>query len=166
MADQPKILLKKDKKDKLVELTAWLILLSLVAFTWFSYQALTETVAIHFDIHGHADAFGNKKHVWFVLAIPTLLTCLLFWINQYPHLFNYPVKITPENAFSQYRKATKLIRWMAVSLNLVFTFIQFNVVTSATQANIQAPWLIYTVVISVPFIPLLVYFIVSLKNKT
>lgn len=70
--------------------------------TWmtffFIYTDLPEISPTHFNLHGEADGFGHKK-IFFILPIICSLTFGLLWyLEDKPYLYNYPVKITPENA--------------------------------------------------------------------
>ena len=72
------------------------------------------------------------------LALPLLAVVLygfLTVLSRFPHSFNYPVPITPENAGTQYRLAIRLLLVLKTALVGVFFAIYIGV--STTAAGVQ-----------------------------
>jgi hypothetical protein len=64
-------------------------------------------------------------------VIGTILFIGLTVLNQYPHIFNYPTKITAGNAYKQFKIATRLIRYMKLAMTFIFTLIVFGTLQNA-----------------------------------
>ena len=96
-------------------------------YTIVEYTHLPKTIPIHFNSAGVADGLGNKSTILTLPIILVILTILMSLVSKFPHQFNYPNKITPENALRQYKLATNLIRYL--KLAIVFIFSQITVST-------------------------------------
>ena len=120
---RPKIQLILSPFDNIIENTGWFLLVFLWGFTIYAYFILPEIIPNHFNIEGQVDAVGTKI---FIFVFPVLGTVVFFgltFINQYPHIFNYPTSITAQNAEQQYRNATRLIRFLKSFIILIFSII-------------------------------------------
>ena len=93
-------------------------------------------------------------------VIGTVLFAIISLLNRYPHLFNYPGKITEANAPQQYASATRLLRLLKLGILITFTLVAWKTIAIATgQANGIGWWPLVTLIC---FIVLpTVYFIVK-----
>lgn len=164
-AIRPKIKLIKSSVDILAEYLSWTLLAANLILAVYGYTKLPKTVPTHFNLHGEADGFGDKSSILFLPLVAFILTAGITWLNHYPEVFNYPVKITLENAAEQYQKAARLLRWLKVMLNLVFLLITFAIFRSAQQGSGQMQSLVIVSSLVLPAIPLIVYFLNHLKHK-
>lgn len=90
------------------------------------WAALPQTVPSHFDISGRPNAYSSK---WWLLLLPALsvvITAGFTILTRYPHLFNYPVRVTPKNALHLYRTGRLLLRWINAVLAWVFAVIEWQ----------------------------------------
>lgn len=165
MAKQIRVRPEKESLDIVLLLTGWLLLGVLFFTAICFYLSLPDVVATHFNLNGEADAHGSKISLLLLPVFPVLATIGMNWLIRYPHLFNYPVKITEENALRQYTLAIRLIRWLIVVINLLFFLILLAINQSAkTSANIYGPWIILAAMV-LPFVPLVIYLIKSSGKK-
>lgn len=117
--------------DWVSEIVAIIFILLLIAFSLYHYSALPEKVPIHFNSSGVPNRFGGKGFVWTLPVIVVLLYVLLTIFTRLPHLGNYPVEITIENAKRQYRIATRLLRTMKMLIAATFFYIGFGKINIA-----------------------------------
>lgn len=107
---QPKIPIALTNLDRLLEWTGWIF----AAISWIlvikCYQQLPESIATHFDMNGNPDDYGSKNNLFILPAIGTALYAGLIILCRKPHLFNFPVTITEENAADAYRSAARALR--------------------------------------------------------
>ena len=94
--------------------------------------------------------------------LSTILFVGMTILNKYPHIFNYPSKITIENAERQYTIATKLIRYLKLIIVITFSFIAFQIANE--QQNGSGIWFI-PVFIGLIYIPLIYAIIKLFKAK-
>lgn len=88
-------------------------------------------VPIHFNFAGQPDRTGSK---FILLALPILNVALavgLIFIGKYPHLFNFPVKVTQENAPDLYKIALSMLRTLGFLMALLLSYITFASVKTA-----------------------------------
>lgn len=164
MEKRPKIRPPATGADTLMETLGWLLLAALWGFVIVYYPTLPETIPTHFNASGQADGFGNKTSVFFMPGIFTLLFAGLTLMNRYPYLFNYPVKITIENATEKYTLASRMIRCLKISLVVVAGLVAFHTIRMANgQASLPEGWLL-PAILGVILIPMLI-FIVKLAGK-
>ncbi len=99
-----------------------LITLSLIVFTVLSsiyfYSLLPEKIPVHFDLQGNVNRYGNKSSIFLLSSITAVLGIGLIILSNYPHTFNYHVKITDANREKQYSLAASMMR----QLNAFTTF--------------------------------------------
>lgn len=87
----------------MIALLAVVFALAIVADAW---EALPERVPRHFNAAGEPDAYGSKASV----LIPALTALVLYVVLSLaqrvrPRRYNYPLRITEDNAAVQYRLA-------------------------------------------------------------
>ncbi len=127
MEERPKIKIKWDRYDAILEIAVILLLLTSCFLVAYNYKRLPDQIPTHFNFKGEIDSFGSKKSIWGLLLIETILYLVITILNQYPHVFNYPTTITQENAENQYKKATKLLRVLKLILVIVFGYLVLKV---------------------------------------
>jgi uncharacterized membrane protein len=135
MGTRPKIKVEQTNTDKLIEVIGWFALIVLWSLTLFNYSSLPGTIPIHFNASGQVDNYGSKSTIFVLPVIGTILfvgMTILTILNKHPHIFNYPVNITVENALKQYTTATRMIRYLKVVIVIVFTCLVGLIQTTAT----------------------------------
>lgn len=109
--------------DKIIEAIAFAIMLITILIVGYYYQKLPETIPTHFNSIGEIDGYGNKTSILGLPIISVLLFIGMSVINKYPHTFNYIGEITLDNAASQYKFATRLVRVLKMIVMIVFLII-------------------------------------------
>jgi len=143
---RPRIAIELTGLDRALEGLALSGLLVLILLPAVYYADLPDTIPQHFNAKGEADGFGSKTFVWFLPGIGAALYIFMTVLNRSPHIFNYTVKITEENAAEQYRLATRLIRWLKAFVVLLFVYITWGIISGAmTGKTSLSPWLLFVV---------------------
>ena len=128
---RPKIKLKKEPVDWVLEGTGFVAIVLLFGIPAYFYKDLPDTIPIHFGIEGIPDRTGSKGDIWIIPVIGLVIYVGLAVLNRYPHIYNYPVKITPENATQQYTKASRIIRLLNTIIAVSFCYITYAVISTA-----------------------------------
>ena len=164
MEKRPRIELTLSLLDKRIEFACRVFLVIMWGLTIFAILKLPEIIPIHFNFSGQPDSYGNKKTLLFLPALGTIIYWGLTQLNKYPHVFNYMVKITEENAHRQYSNATRGLRFLKLSILIVFSIIIVVVYLAAT-GTIKGPgsWFLPTI-LSLLLVPTIVLIIRSLKK--
>jgi uncharacterized membrane protein len=88
---------------EVVSVSSVLAALGIVGSFW---DALPERVPRHFGAAGNPDAFGSKGNILIPALLAVGLYVLLTLIQRIPpRLYNYPVRISADNAVAQYSAA-------------------------------------------------------------
>ncbi|MBY0436435.1 MAG: DUF1648 domain-containing protein [Cyclobacteriaceae bacterium] len=108
-----------------------------------SYPKLPDTIPIHFGSSGVANGFGSKSMLW-ILPIVMGVTYIIQTIAvRFPHLFNYPIAITEENAARQYKNQVLMIRVLKPILVLIFLYISYATIQNGLGVmHSLSPWLL------------------------
>lgn len=165
MAERPVIKIQATLTDKIVEALAIVLLSSLWAMVVIGYANLPETIPIHFNGSGEPDGYGDKNTLFLLPVIATFMYFLLTVLNSKPHIFNYPVEITPENAEKQYSIAVRMMRAIKLSVLLIFCAIEYGSyrVAMGDQEGLGNYFILF--VFAVIFVPMLYFIVKAVRNK-
>jgi uncharacterized membrane protein len=131
MEERPKIEIKFNTADKLLEIIGWITLALQWIMTILNYSNLPDTIPIHFNASGQADDFGSK---WYIFTLPIIGTVIFLGItilNKFPHIFNYPSTITKDNAEKQYKNALRMMIYLKFVIVFTFIIIQYKTIQTA-----------------------------------
>ena len=126
---RPRIAVPYEQIDIIVELVNITILILIWGYAIMQYAELPDTIPIHFDASGNPDAEGSKLTIWILPIIATFMFMMLFVLNRFPHLHNYMVNITEENALKNYRLSTRILRFVNLYCLLLLAVLVFDIVT-------------------------------------
>lgn len=114
-----------------LEIIAGICLLILIILPIIFYPNLPDIIPIHYGADGKADGFGAKHTIFLLPVVGVLLYVGLTYLNRYPHHFNYPHRITPENKEKSYRTAQSMISALKTLITIIFTYITYITISSA-----------------------------------
>ena len=136
---RPKLKIEIETIDKIYNTLSIVGLLLLLSIPAYYYGNLPDQIPIHFGADGKADGFGSKNTIWMMPGLGFLMFTGLWSLAKVPHVYNYPVEITEENAAIQYQKGARLIRVLNALIMLVFAYITYKMTRSATGAVADLP---------------------------
>jgi hypothetical protein len=122
-------------------------------------------IPVHFNAAGLPDGFGSKSTLWILPLTAVFLYLLLTVLEAFPNIYNFPVKITPGNAFIQYRLATRLIRILKTILLILFSFISYKTIKTATGDTTGLGKAFLPVFLLITFGVIIIYIVHSLNNR-
>ncbi len=134
-AKRPRINIPYEQVDIVVELLNIALLLIIWGYAIKEYLALPDEIPVHFNVKGEADAMGSKTMIWILPLIATFIFGMMVIINRFPHIHNYMVNITDENAFKNYRLSTRILRFVNLYCMLIFAVLIFDIVGLAKGDN-------------------------------
>ena len=88
------------KRTLLVWVVDWLCGALLIGITiWVAcrYGALPDRIPIHYGADGVINGCGAKSMVWLLVAMAWIVVGIISTVEQFPRLWNVPVKVTKEN---------------------------------------------------------------------
>jgi uncharacterized membrane protein len=128
---RPELKLKLRSYDWIIEVTGFLLCAALVAFPVIHLHDLPERIPVHFNASGLPDGYGSRSTIFLLPVMGTILYILMTILSSFPGLYNYPVKITPENAAIQFSLATRFMRILKVLIIILFLYISYQTVNTA-----------------------------------
>lgn len=132
---RPDVKISLSKSDMYWEIIGLLLLIGYWLFLFIIYSSLPESIPSHLDVKGNIDGYSNKTSDWTLPKVATILYALLTLCSFFPRYFNYGiVEITLDNAEKQYTSAVRLIRYLKISV--VIVFLTITVVTILNQCKI------------------------------
>jgi uncharacterized membrane protein len=165
MNKRPRIELELTQTDKIVEILGWIMIFGIWILTLINYYDLPEIIPIHYDGARKADGFGNKANILTLPIVSTILFVGMTILNKYPHVFNYPSEITYENALHQYTNATRLIRYLKLTIVIIFGLIVYKTIQNVNgNADGLGTWFL-PLTMGMIFIPIIFFLIRASKYK-
>lgn len=163
MSNRPKLKLNLTTTDKVIELVGWICLIGIWFLTLSNYPSLPETIPIHYNGMGKADGFGNKSSLLALPIVATILYVGMTILNKYPHVFNYPSDITEQNAFKNYKIATRLIRVLKIVIIIIFGLIVIGTLRNIYgNADGLGIWFL-PLIMGLLFVPI-IYFLIQMSK--
>lgn len=165
MATKPKLEIVRTNFDTLVEVLGLIALVFSWFFVLYKYKHLPESIPTHFNFSGTPDGWGSKQTFLYIPIVPTLVFIGTSILNRFPHIFNYPVKITEINAEKQYTLAVRLLRVLKLAVSLVFILITMEIVHYSDH-NAPLFGSLFVVIFGVIIlVPLAFYLIQAMSDK-
>lgn len=110
--------------EKQFKLGSLVILGVMLIYAITNFASLPAEIPIHFNAKGEADDWGSKLMLFFVPGVCLFLFLMMNFIGTLkPNTYNFPVKLTKENA----KKQVELAREMMHGLNVVIFSFMFYI---------------------------------------
>jgi uncharacterized membrane protein len=156
--ERPRIKINLTTLDYLLEVVALLSVLGIIILTIVYLIIAPEIVPAHYDIYGEVTRYGNKIEIIILPIITIVFYMGLTILNKYPHIFNFPTTVTEQNAFSLYKIATRMVRWLKLLICLMFVcFVWFETRVIITQQEPKLDniiWIFIACIAIYPIIPI------------
>lgn len=165
LKNRPRIKLQNSYLDSFLDNLGWLLIIIWWVKIIFTLSQLPEVIPTHFTFDGEVDGYGSK---WILLILPisgTITYIGLSILNKFPHIFNYLVEITQENAERQYSIATKMIRILKLGIIILFGLLSVMSIEGADKQTISMGYLITPLALLLIVFPLIYYIYKSIKEK-
>ena len=130
-----------------------------------NYGNLPDTIPTHFNAAGQPDGYGGKGTLWLLPATGMFMYLMMTIIEQFPQIYNFPVEITEENAERQYRNAVRLIRTLKTVVLLIFTFLSFKTIETATGKALGLGKAFLPVFLLITFGVVIFYIVKSVNSR-
>lgn len=163
--ERPRIKIPLNTHDFAIEFLGLSFLIILIIIPLIYYNRLSERIPVHFNAAGTPDGFGSRSSLFILPATGLFMYLLLTVLAAFPHIFNFPVTITPENAEVQYRLATRLLRILKTVILILFSFISWMSVRTATGNATGLGKMFLPVFIILTFGVIIIYLVQAQNNK-
>lgn len=162
MKNQPNIRVPAGKWEKIFHFLALLLFLSLIAYIVLIYGSLPDQVPLHINVKGEVDDWGNKATILALPLIAVPMFMIMYFLGKFPHIHNYPVKVTGENAEQLYRQSRFMLALMNFEMMAMFTFIVWEFVHIAKGGSDLGEWLLVLTIVPILITP--IYFIIRMRR--
>lgn len=164
MKNRPKLNLRLSAMDLSLEILGWTAIIGIWVLTLMHYSKLPDTIPIHYNASGEPDGFGGKGHILSLPIVSTILFLGITILNKFPHIFNYPTEITPENALKQYTNATRLLRYLKLIIAIIHGSIVYQTIrTTIGKTDGIGGWFL-PLALGLIFLPLTFFVIKSFRQ--
>lgn len=161
----PQIKIRLTLFDWVIEFFALSFMILLLLLPLIYLKVLPERIPVHFNAAGQPDDYGNISTLWLLPLTGVFMYFIMTVLSAFPRIYNYPVKITPENAAVQYRIATRLIRILKTVILMIFCFICFQTIKTATGEAAGLGKIFLPVSLLITFGIVAVFIVMSLNNR-
>lgn len=114
----PKIKLKPTPLDKILSGASLIGLVAMVVYVLFTFPDLPVRVPSHFGADGKPDQWSGPYSIVVLPAMSVFVYGMITFISRVPHVHNYPVKITADNARFMYSNTTRMLH--VLNIHTVF----------------------------------------------
>lgn len=129
--ERPKIKIELEPIDIATEIIGVIGLIILIFLPIYFYDRLPDTIPSHFASNGEPNEFSEKSTIWIEPLTGLIVYIGMSWLNKYPHVFNYPQKVTVDNAKRLYINGTKMVRTLTAVTTCVFAAICHTTIQTA-----------------------------------
>jgi len=162
--ERPKITIPLIMVDKIVEAVNAIALISFWTMLLMYYPKLPDVIPIHYNAAGEVDHFGNKASLFVLPIIATVISVGFRYLSKIPHTFNYVVEIDTANAANQYTIATRMMRYLKLSVTCVF-FLIFYKTVQIVDGNADALGSYFLILtLAMVFLPIFYFLIQSVRS--
>ncbi len=150
--------------NSLVEIltVAGLLLHALIIFgTW---NLLPESIPVHFNFAGNADGWGDRSDILLLFSLSVLLYAGLSWLGRYPQKFNYPWKITENNAERQYHLAKSFMKVIKCQTVWLFAIISLQIIGVSLGQMDSLGYLFLPIIITITSATIIGYFVIASRS--
>lgn len=165
MKNKPVIKIKLELTDKVLYSTSAILFYYLIYFSFYAYSAAPNKVPYKFDSQGNAINTGASEIFILFPVIAIFVNSLIIYFSRVPHLGNYIIKITEENAYVQYQLASRFLIWISIWISGIFILI-LNEIFSYSVYGKKSEFTYVYLILGSFFIIFISYLVISyLRNK-
>lgn len=160
---RPKLHIPMSKLEILLEI----ISVSAVILTWvyliISWGKMPSIIPTHFNALGQVNGYGGRGSLFIAPIIGTIIFILFNVLARFPHVFNYTVKITEENAERQYRNSRLIMEILLAEISILFIYVEYIIIETALKKSSGLGIQFFPIFIIV-FVGTMLYFVSRMKK--
>lgn len=123
--------LERSAFERFLSIVSILLFAGSIVFSLVIWKHLPDKVPVHYGFSGEVNRWGSKWELVILPLISIMLYIFMRGLGKYPHIHNYPIKITEENAKDAYRISRSLMFVLGDIILIVFTIIFINSIVVA-----------------------------------
>lgn len=104
---------------------------------------LPARLPLHYGLDGRADRSGDARTFWLFPTLSLVLFLTLTLLERFPHVYNYPFKVTPQNQQAAYRLGRQTVLGFKTGVTAAFAYITVATVqTSLGRCQGLGTWFV------------------------
>ncbi|MGC4377831.1 DUF1648 domain-containing protein [Fictibacillus sp. Mic-4] len=128
MNKRPVLSIPKTALEKVLDAISILVIIATFCYLLYVWNDLPEQIPRHFDFAGRPDGWGTKRTIWIMPIVASVVFVFIFTLCKFPHVFNYPVEITEENAPRLYLLSRKMLCTINFEIVLFLSMILWEII--------------------------------------
>ena len=120
---------------------------------------------IHFDFAGNPNGWGSKNSLIFLPILGLALAVMFTVLERFPHIYNFTVQITPENAVRQYGIGRTFMVFLKACMVWMFGGLFYLICRMAETSDTSAIGPFIGISIGVMTLIIVVFMVAMAKNK-
>jgi uncharacterized membrane protein len=128
---RPKLAIERTPTEIAFEILSVLGLILSYYILLSSWASLPDKIPTHFGFDGAPNAWGSKMTLLLMPAIATVMFAVLTVLCRFPHTYNYPWRLTEQNAGRQYLLARMLLTAVKMEIIYLFAYIEYGTIRAA-----------------------------------
>lgn len=125
MGRKSKIKIESTLIERFAEVAAVIGLSISFAMPIYLWSSLPDSIPSHFGADGFVDSYSGKGFLFFLPSVSLFFYLFLTILKKYPHVLNYPWKITVINVYRQYQLAKGFINSIKAEMIWIFVYIEW-----------------------------------------
>ncbi|MBD3401750.1 DUF1648 domain-containing protein [candidate division GN15 bacterium] len=155
---RPRLLIPWSSSEKWLEAISAAGMLGPIWIVAHSWGHLPERIPRHYNFAGEVDAYGGKELLLVLIAIHLSMWLGLTILSRYPHIYNYPLQITEQNAARQYRLARQLLIFVKTVVTWLFMGIIGHIVLTGL-GHLYPLWPVIVIPLLLLFVAPIIYLV-------
>jgi uncharacterized membrane protein len=129
--ERPRLTITSKPIDNIIEALGIAGLLWLLGSSVYFYASLPEIIPRHFNAYGQPDGYSRKEIIWTLPVLGSLLYAGMTLLSRYPHLFNYPQRVTQKNAAELYTLGMRLNKSLRTIIACLLAYMNHSVIQTS-----------------------------------
>jgi uncharacterized membrane protein len=128
------------------------------------WNVLPDRIPQHYNFAGEIDAYGSREALLLLPLVGSLLWIGTTVLGRYPHIYNYVVRITEQNAARQYLAARRLIIFLKAMIGVLFLGITWHIIDTSLGTTYSILPII-AIPVGLILIGSVAYLVISLRER-
>lgn len=95
-------------------------------YVWQAWPIIPERIPQKFDISGQPTRWGGRDGLWLLPGLALGVYAVQSVLQRMPHIYNYPVDLSEENAPRLYAIGVSLMIWMKLQGVVLFAVLSWR----------------------------------------
>jgi uncharacterized membrane protein len=109
--------------ERVLQLAGVAVLMALCGYAFAVWGRIPPRVPVHFGARGLPDAWGARSSLLLLPVLGVALFVVLTVLERFPRLYNYPVRLTAQNAEALFRLGRQLVVTVKLTTTAILAYL-------------------------------------------